>query len=128
VLAVLLRSLFRCRFKLVTRNISTMSAKREQAKQGRFWRKYIVSSLIRFFYFRVDHVINQCKAMKQDLLHIYPSLKGRTSVIYNPVAQHIESFVKTHELSEIKKEEFFLCVGRLEKQKAFHYAIRAFSQ
>lgn len=128
VLMVLLRIIFKLKFKLLTRNINTVSAKREQAKQDGFWQRYIVSPLIDFFYFKADHVINQCKAMEDDLLTVYPKLSGKTSVIYNPVAKHIEDYAANHDLSQIKKGNYLLCVGRLEKQKAFHYAIEAFSK
>lgn len=128
VLMVLLRIIFRFKYKLIARNINTISAKREQAKQDNFWRRYIVSPLIDSFYFKADHVINQCKAMEKDLLVVYPKLTGKTSVIYNPVAEHIEDYAANNDLSQFKKEDYFLCVGRLEKQKAFHYAIEAFSE
>ncbi|MBD3842429.1 MAG: glycosyltransferase, partial [Campylobacterales bacterium] len=48
-------------------------------------------------------------------------------VIYNPVAKHIEDYAKTHDLSQVEKQDYLLCVGRLEKQKAFHYAIVGFA-
>lgn len=128
VLMILLRSVFRYNFKLLARNINTMSAKREQAKQAEFWRRRVVTPLIDSFYFKADHVINQCKAMEQDLLRVYPQLKDKTSVIYNPVAKHVEDYANTHDLTKIGKEDYFLCVGRLEKQKAFHYAIQAFAE
>src|SRR5690606_20164019 len=34
--------------------------------------------------------------------------------------------VADNDVSAIDKEDYFLCVGRLEAQKAFHYAIHAF--
>lgn len=128
VLMVLLRMVFGYKYKLIARNINTMSAKREQAKQANFWRKNIVTPLIDRFYFKADHVVNQCKAMEADLLSVYPQLQGKTSVIYNPVAKHVEDYANSHDLTQIKKENYFLCVGRLEKQKAFHFAIQAFAE
>jgi glycosyltransferase involved in cell wall biosynthesis len=65
--------------------------------------------------------------MKNDLLATYPSMKHKTSVIYNPVNQLVEDYGKSIEHSAIEKQNYILCVGRLEKQKAFHYAIRAFA-
>lgn len=128
VLVVLLRQIFKYKYKIIARNINTMSAKREQSKKSNFWRKNIIVPLIDSFYFKADHVVNQCKAMEQDLLKVYPKLKGKTSVIYNPVAKHIEDYANNNDVSQVEKEDFFLCVGRLEKQKAFHYAIEAFSK
>lgn len=128
VLMVLLRMVFGYKYKLIARNINTMSAKREQAKQANFWHRNIVTPLIDRFYFKADHVVNQCKAMEADLLSVYPQLQGKTSVIYNPVAKHVEDYANSHNLTQIKKENYFLCVGRLEKQKAFHFAIQAFAE
>ena len=128
VLMVLLRMVFGYKYKLIARNINTISAKREQAKQANFWHRNIVTPLIDRFYFKADHVVNQCKAMEADLLSVYPQLKGKTSVIYNPVAKHVEDYASSHDLTQIKKENYFLCVGRLEKQKAFHFAIQAFAE
>lgn len=128
VLMVLLRIIFRLKLNVLARNINTISVKREQAKESSFWRKNIVTPLIDFFYLKADHVINQCKAMEQDLLDVYPKLKGKTSVIYNPIAKYIEDYTKDNDVSQAGKEDFLLCVGRLENQKAFHYAIEAFSK
>lgn len=124
---ILLRILFRFKYKIIARNINTISAARMQAKKERLWQRYISSNLVSFFYSNVDHVINQCNAMEKDLLKIYPKLTGKTSVIYNPIAQHIEEYSSSNNLRYVEKEDYFLCVGRLEEQKAFHYAIEAFS-
>src|SRR5690606_33441505 len=83
--------------------------------------------LIDSFYCKVDHVINQCQAMREDLITLYPQLAEKSSVIYNPVAKHIEDYAKSHDLSQVEKQDYLLCVGRLEKQKAFHYAIEGFA-
>jgi len=128
VLLVLLRVIFKKKFKLVARNINTISAKREQAKKGGFWSKNVITRLVDRFYCKSDHVINQCKAMEQDLLEVYPELKDKTSVIYNPVAKHIENYTTTHNLSDIEKENYFLSIGRLEPQKGLQHTIRAFAE
>jgi len=125
VMLVMLRSLFRFKTRIIARNINTLSQKRNQA-QG-FWRKYVVKPLIDGFYCKVDHVINQCNAMREDLIALYPQLAAKSSVIYNPVAKHIEDYAKTHDLSQVEKQDYLLCVGRLERQKAFHYAIESFA-
>lgn len=125
VMLVMLRSVFRFKTSIIARNINTLSQKRNQA-QG-FWRKYVVKPLIDSFYCKVDHVINQCQAMREDLIALYPQLAEKSSVIYNPVAKHIEDYAKSHDLSQVEKQDYLLCVGRLEKQKAFHYAIEGFA-
>lgn len=125
VIMVVLRSLFRFKARIIARNINTLSHKRQQA-QG-FWQIYVVKPLINGFYCKVDHVINQCHAMREDLIAIYPKLADKLSVIYNPVAKHIEDYANSHDLSQVEKQDYFLCAGRLEKQKAFHYAIEGFA-
>lgn len=125
VMLVMLRSLFRFDTKIIARNINTLSKERNKS-QG-LWRKYVVKPMIDGFYCKVDHVINQCQAMHEDLIALYPQLAEKSSVIYNPVAKHIEDYAKSHDLSQIEKQDYLLCVGRLEKQKAFHYAIEGFA-
>ncbi|EKO3877196.1 glycosyltransferase [Vibrio metschnikovii] len=125
VLAVMLRSLLRFKTKIIARNINTFSKNTTQP-QG-IWRRYIVTPLINHFYGQCDHIINQCQAMRDDLISVFPHLAGKTSVIYNPVAKHVEDYAKSHDLSKVEKQDYLLCVGRLEKQKAFHYAIEGFA-
>lgn len=125
VMLVMLRSVFRFKTSIIARNINTLSQKRNQA-QG-FWRKYVVKPLIDSFYCKVDHVINQCQAMREDLISLYPQLAEKSSVIYNPVAKHIEDYAKSHDLSQTEKQDYLLCAGRLEKQKAFHFALEGFA-
>ncbi|TXY22774.1 glycosyltransferase [Vibrio cholerae] len=125
VLAVMLRSLFRFKTKIIARNINTFSKNTTQP-QG-IWQRYIVTPLINHFYGKCDHIINQCQAMRDDLISVFPHLEDKTSVIYNPVAKHVEDYAKAHDLIQVEKQDYLLCVGRLEKQKAFHYAIESFA-
>lgn len=127
VLTVLLRSVFRYQFKILARNISTISFRHSKELGKSLWRRQVVEPLIDAFFYKVDHVVNQCEAMEQDLLTVYPRLKGKTSYIYNPVSEHIERYADECVWSEIEKEDFYLCVGRLEVEKEFHLAIEAFS-
>jgi glycosyltransferase involved in cell wall biosynthesis len=125
VMLVILRSFFRFKTRIIARNIITLSQIRNQA-QG-FWKKYVVKPLIDSLFCKVDHVINQCQAMRKDLIALYPQLTEKSSVIYNPVAKHIEDYAESHNLSQVEKQNYLLCVGRLEKQKAFHYVIEGFA-
>ncbi|BDX03991.1 glycosyl transferase [Marinomonas pontica] len=125
VILVMLRSLFRLKTKIIARNINTFS-KNTTKPQG-IWRGYIVKPLINHFYGKCDHIINQCQAMRDDLVSVFPHLADKTSVIYNPVAKHVEDYARAHDLTQVVKQDYLLCVGRLEKQKAFHYAIEGFS-
>lgn len=125
VILVLLKKTIRHDIKIIARNINTLSKKISTTKS--FWQRQVVFRLINRLYRKVDHVINQCHAMESDLLQLYPCLKGKTSVIYNPVNKSIEDALKPQDLNSIVKEDYILCVGRLEPQKAFHFAIQAFA-
>ena len=125
VLLVMVRGLMRQFFKIIARNINTLSQQRQTAKG--FWRKQVVQRLIDSLYCKVDYVINQCESMEMDLLRLFPELKGKTNVIYNPVNKIIEDAAKQIDFSKVKKQDYLLCVGRLEPQKSFHYAIESFA-
>ena len=120
VLLVLIRYLMPLNFKIVSRNINNLQLNRENATS--IWTKYVVFTLVKLLYGQSDFVINQCKAMEDGLLEWIPNLKGKTCYIYNPV--NIES-LNNHKPIVIE-DDYILCVGRLEKQKAFHRAIEAF--
>jgi glycosyltransferase involved in cell wall biosynthesis len=66
--------------------------------------------------------------MRDDLILLHPKLYKKSSVIYNPVAEHILNYGKKFDLTKIKKKNYILCVGRLEKEKAFDFAIESFAQ
>lgn len=125
VLTVMLRSLFCFNTKIIARNINTFSKNMTQPQGS--WQRYIVKPLVNHFYGKADHIINQCHAMRHDLISIFPHLVDKTSVIYNPVAKHVEDYAKAHDITQAAKQDYLLCVGRLEKQKAFHYAIEGFA-
>ena len=126
VILVILQTLFRFKTKIITRNINTLSQKQALAKG--FWLKYVVMPLVNKFYIKADHIINQCEAMLEDLVALYPNASNKSSVIYNPLAKHIEDYAMTNDLRGVEKHDYLLCVGRLEKQKAFHLAIEAFAK
>lgn len=125
IILVLLRKLTRVPFTIFARNINTISQSRKAF--GGFWKTHVMNLIFDTLYCQVDHVINQCRSMELDLLDVYPSLIGRTSFIYNPVNQDVERVAAKTDDLQIEREDYLLCVGRLELQKAFHYAIKGFS-
>ena len=127
VILIMLRSLIRIDIKIISRNISILSFKIKQFETRGYWEKYIVGPLIKYFYHKLDHVVNQSNNMRNDLIELYPQLYQNSSVIYNPISKQIDDYTKNHDLTEITKKEYLLCVGRLEKVKAFHKAIEAFA-
>ena len=127
VMLVILRAIFNFKIKIISRNSNTLSIKLKKFKKQNFWSKYIVLSLIKFFYQRTDHIINQCNGMQEDLIKLYSKLKKKSSVIPNPLSLNIRNYCKKHDLKKINKDNYILCVGRLEEQKAFHFVIDAFA-
>ncbi|WP_445157493.1 glycosyltransferase [Halomonas sp. E14] len=126
VMMVLVRAISYRRFKLVARNINTLSEELGRAKG--FWRRHVVSRLVDIFYCKADYIINQCQGMQLDLIERYGISQEQAPVIYNSVNQRIEEYAATLDWASIEKQDYFLCVGRLDEQKAFHYAIEAFSK
>lgn len=124
VISVLLKKIFFLKIEIISRNINTLSKITDLDYQEKPFKKWLVNR----FYKEADFFVNQCRAMEADLLSLYPELKGKTSVIYNPVAHNIEGYISKSEIFNTPKEDFLLCVGRLSKQKSFHLAILAFSK
>ena len=125
ILLILIRIFSFLRFSIISRNINTLSLLREN--ESSLWHKYAVNYLVVLFYNKVDHVIAQSSGMKHDLVDYFGLNDDKITVINNPINQNIESFVKDHDLSKIKKQDYLLCIGRLSKAKAFHFAIRSFA-
>ncbi|TDB60656.1 glycosyltransferase [Photorhabdus khanii] len=126
VLLVLVRYTIRKSFSIITRNVNTISKETKHTRG--IWRKFIVNKLINIFYPKADHIVNQCQGMKNDLLTVFPFIENKCSVIYNPVNKVVENYAHTINFNKVVKENYILCIGRLEEQKAFHYAIQAFSE
>ncbi len=127
VTLVILRLLLRLKIKIISRNISVLSIKIKQYKIENFWTRNIVRPLVKYFYKKIDHVINQSHSMREDLITVFPQFYQNSSVINNPISEQIYSYSNKYDLSKIEKKNYLLCVGRLEKVKAFHCAIEAFS-
>lgn len=122
VLLVLLRATLRLDFRIIARNISTLSQKK--AAEASFWHKHIVQGVTKLFYKKVDRIVAQSTGMADDLVKFYDVPRNKIITIYNPISQVIENNL----LGEpVRKNNYLLCVGRLEAVKAFHYAIAAFA-
>lgn len=127
VALIILRIFFRLDIKIISRNISVLSLKIKQFEKKGIWERYVVRPLITYFYKKIDHVVNQCHSMRDDLIEVYPQLNNNSSVIYNPISAHFEDYINKNDLTQIEKKNYLLCVGRLEEVKAFHYAIEGFA-
>lgn len=122
VLLVILRAAFRFKTKIIARNINTLSQKK--ASETSVWHKHAVQGLIRLFYRKVDRIVAQSEGMANDLVCFYGIPEKKITVIHNPINSSIENHLQPQ---QVEKKNYLLCVGRLESQKAFHYAITAFS-
>lgn len=127
VILIILRSILRFNFKIISRNISVLSIKIKEIKNKGIWGKYVLNTFIKYYYRKIDHVINQCQNMQDDLLSMYPQLLNNSSVIHNPLSFRIAEYANKNDLTKIEKKNYLLCVGRLEEVKAFHHAIEGFA-
>ena len=60
VILVILRIIFRLKLKIISRNISILSIKIKKLQSESLWTKFVVAPMIKYFYQRIDHVVNQC--------------------------------------------------------------------
>ncbi|MEA2018417.1 MAG: glycosyltransferase [Campylobacterota bacterium] len=120
----LVRTIFKFKFKLISRNIIFLSVA-ESHKKG-LWHGVVSSFLVKKFYSLSDCIIAQSIDMGKDLQDYLKMDDSKIVVINNPINREIEKFVNMKNEFKIEKKNYFLCVGRLENQKAFHYAINAF--
>lgn len=114
------------KFKVISRNINTIS--KNQVVEKSFSYKAFLKKMVDIFYKKSDFIVNQSNGMMEDLISVYPDIRNKTQVIYNPVRLEIEKHGKSIDFENIIKDNYILCVGRLEHQKAFHFAIEAFSK
>lgn len=125
LIMVLIRPLLRFKFRLIARNINTLSQSLNKNAVS-FKRKFMRALMLKL-YSRVDHIVNQCEAMRDDLLAELDMPAAKTSVIYNPVNSYIESRANSQKYSSTFHQPYILCAGRLTEQKAFDLAINAFA-
>jgi glycosyltransferase involved in cell wall biosynthesis len=124
-LSIILKFFFRLNLKIIARNISVYSESQAASKLSPI--KKAIEWIFGHSMTKIDCVINQSFAMEKDFLQVFPSLSNRSFVIHNPVAYHIEEYVRLNGIRENRDNNYVLCVGRLEEVKGFHYAIEAFS-
>jgi len=125
----LIRCLSRMRFKLISRNITIISQdEKVNIKNLGFWSGVIPNILVRVFFPFSDIHIAEGRAMKEDLAAYLKIDAQKIIVIHSPVNKKIEDYLKKSSQSGEAKEDYLLCIGRLEPVKAFNYAIEAFSR
>src|SRR5690606_3307764 len=123
VVLIFLNLMFRLNLKVICRNINTLSE--EMNRYSGFFYGVVIKRAVNLLYSKADYIINQSQGMMNDLVSLYPAVRNKTTYIYNPVAERFSKACQTY--PERSERNYFLCIGRLEKQKAFHYALDAFA-
>ncbi len=125
VLLLFLRNALFLDYKIIVRNINTLSMIYE--RQSSFWHKYFVNSLTKVFYKRVDLIVAQSEGMKKDLVLNYYIPSEKIVTINNPVNKKIEEFAKSIDYIKFPKRHEVLFVGSLTEKKGVEYLFRAFA-
>ncbi len=112
----------RNRIVIISRNINTISKFFLSRNQSLKLKALFL--MIKHLYTRSDFFINQSRGMEEDFLSFFPYLAKKSCVINNPVNSNYKYDVS---YNSIQRDNYILCVGRLEHQKAFHRAVIAFS-
>lgn len=111
-------------FKILGRCINTLT--QEYTYANRFFRKYITSNLIKWFYHKIDLGIAQSQGMADDLIHNWGFKENKIAIINNamqPVYENEMQSVKVHE-----KSDYIMYAGRLEEQKGLKMLLESFSK
>ena len=118
-----LRALMRGKFKIVARNINTLSVR---AKHQNWWHGTVTNALTRLLYSQVDHVIAQSTGMNADLVENYRISQSQITTICNPAS--VEPLSCDQDTAKRNaSEKAVLYVGRLGKQKGLEDLLSAFS-
>lgn len=126
VLLSFIRIFSRHRFRIISRNISTLSQKNRNERS--LWHKYIVEFFTKTFYKTIDFIIAQSEGMLLDLIENYKVPHAKMKVIFNPVNPKIENHIRCGSWDRVSRKQYLLCVGRLEKVKSFACAIKVFAK
>jgi len=114
---------FRC-VRVFSRNINNFNKKYE----NRGVKGKVIKALVSIFYGKSDFVINQCDLMQKQFNQCFPRLHLKNTVIYNPLNKKFDfDYPGILAMKDSSVEPYFLCVGRLSKQKDFSFAIDSFS-
>lgn len=124
ILLVLARYFSSHDFYIVSRNINNIDEKyKKRGVKG-----WLIRQLVSIFYTKSDCYINQCYAMEERFLNLFPSEKCKSNVIYNSLNSKFDyDFSHVEKIKLRQDTPFFLCVGRLSYQKSFSFALESFA-
>ena len=125
IILLFLRRIYKLDFKIISRNINTLSVERQHEKS--VFRKLIVHNLVKLFYKQTDLLIAQSKGMATDLVENYGFDEKKIIVINNPVSEKVRRY--SEEVREsIFNKDTIIYVGRLTKQKGLNMLLEAFKK
>lgn len=130
IILMMLKKMKKLNYIVVSRCINTISKEREYETSK--FRKYIVHSLIKALYKKVDYIISQSNGMTKDLENNYNVSAEKIYTVNNPLSNRFEEILNSNLnmnfKSNIKGFRYLLYVGRLEQQKGIFYLIESFSK
>jgi glycosyltransferase involved in cell wall biosynthesis len=125
LLLILIKHGLRKPISIIAYNPSTISNNSKNIR-GR-WKRWLLSRAITLFYDKADFIICQSQGIWEDFVQLFPQATTRTCIIYNPVSSAIEKQAHRIDWQNVQKQDYLLCVGRLEIEKGYDDAIRAFA-
>jgi len=118
---LIIRFIFRCNYRIIARNISTLSRKFEE--ETSVYRRHLVYPLIKAFYGKVDVIVSQSKGMETDLKEFLSVKTAEFIQIYNPIIHCQETLLKR---TLQKERRGFLFAGRLESVKGVTFLLESY--
>jgi len=125
LLLLLIKHWHRKPIKIIAYNPSTISNNSKNIRGT--LKRWLLSKAITFFYGKVDFIVCQSQGIWEDFVRLFPEAQKRTTIIHNPVNSSIETYANQLDWQVPRQKDYLLCVGRLEIEKGYDDAIRAFA-
>jgi glycosyltransferase involved in cell wall biosynthesis len=91
-----------------------------------FWQAKVSKPIVEIMLRKLDGIVSQCAAMKEDLTIFWHISSDKIRVIYNPVALEVEKNISVYNRKE--KENEILFVGRFSPEKGISILINSFNE
>ena len=115
--------IFNRKIKIISRCINTLSVAFSKFRNILF--KLFETIMVKYSYRFSNIIICQSYGMKYDLINNYKIDSNNIIVINNPINEMVENRKKD---SNNEKDDYLLCIGRLEKQKNVNLILRSFAK